>query len=82
VEPAVTVQTDYAELFKLPVSERLKLVQDLWDSIADDVESGREDLPLPQWQIEELERRQAKFDAGEMELIPWEEVKRRMQDQR
>jgi len=75
----VSTTIEYAELFKLPLDQRLQLVQDLWDSIADDVDSGRADLPLPEWQREELERRKARLDAGETQLIPWEEVKRRLQ---
>jgi hypothetical protein len=34
------------ELENLPVSERVQLVEDLWDSIA----RSNADLPIPQWQ--------------------------------
>ncbi len=35
---------EFKELEKLPLAERVQLVEDLWDSIA---RSGAEDLPFP-----------------------------------
>jgi len=48
------------ELLKLPVAERLELVQDLWDSIAADCE--REPYPLTEEQRQDLERRLVEAD--------------------
>ena len=42
-----------AKLKELPVEERLRLVEELWDSIAAD----RQQLPLTDAQKEELDRR-------------------------
>jgi putative addiction module component (TIGR02574 family) len=47
------------ELQKLPLQERLQLVEDLWDSIA----LEDKNLPVPQWQKEELDRRAHEFAA-------------------
>lgn len=62
--------SEFAALFKLPLAERLQLVEDLWDSIA----AEQEQLPLPQWQLDELKARAARFDAGEETLHTWNEV--------
>jgi len=43
----------------LPIAEKVRLVEDLWDSIASDQES----LPLTQEQRDELDRRLAAYEA-------------------
>jgi putative addiction module component (TIGR02574 family) len=60
-----------SELQKLPIHERLQLVEDLWDSIA----LGDGDLSVPQWQKDELDRRAEKFDVNPGSGIPWETAK-------
>jgi putative addiction module component (TIGR02574 family) len=57
-----------SELEKLPLHERLQLVEDLWDSIALDTD----DLVVPQWQKDELDRRDIDFAANPGSGIPWE----------
>ena len=49
-----------AEILALPVAERVRLVEAIWDSIA----SVPEALPLTQWQMEELDRRLNEFEAN------------------
>ncbi|MDX6306524.1 MAG: hypothetical protein QOI77_3493 [Blastocatellia bacterium] len=67
-----------AELLKTPltVEQRLELIGELWDSIPDSLD----ELPLPQWHREELERRLAAADADPSAAIPWEQVKRRLRE--
>ncbi len=48
-----------ADILALPVAERVRLVEAVWDSIS----AVPEALPLTQWQKEELERRLAEFEA-------------------
>jgi putative addiction module component (TIGR02574 family) len=48
-----------AEILALPVEERVRLVEAIWDSIS----AAPEALPLTQWQREELDRRLAEFEA-------------------
>jgi putative addiction module component (TIGR02574 family) len=48
-----------AEILALPVAERVRLVEVIWDSIS----AVPEVLPLTQWQREELNRRLAEFEA-------------------
>jgi putative addiction module component (TIGR02574 family) len=51
------MRSEFAPIFKLGRAERLQLVEDLWDSIAE--EEGQ--LPVPEWQREELRRRKERF---------------------
>lgn len=62
------------ELFKLSAAERLELVEELWDSIADEDEA----LALTQEQREDLERRLAEADADPSGGSPWEEARERI----
>jgi len=63
--------TALQELETLSVSERVQIVEDLWDSIA----RSSAKLPVPQWQKDELARRKARYlrspDSGET----WDQVK-------
>ena len=58
---------------KLPLAERIQLVEDLWDSIA---RSHAEDLPVPEWQKAELRRRKQEYLKNPRSAKPWSEVKR------
>jgi len=62
------------ELFKLSAAERLELVEELWDSIADEHEA----LALTDEQREDLERRLAEADADPSGGSPWEDVRERI----
>jgi len=48
-----------AEILALPVAERVRLVEAIWDSIS----AVPEALPLTEWQKQELDRRLAEFEA-------------------
>jgi putative addiction module component (TIGR02574 family) len=60
-------------VFALPTDEKLKLVEELWDSIAED-----ELPPLTQWQLDEIERREAYLKANPDSLLTREEVYQRL----
>ena len=62
------------ELFKLSAAERLELVEELWDSIADEHEA----LALTDEQRGDLERRLAEADADPSGGSPWEDVRERI----
>lgn len=62
------------ELFNLSAAERLELVEELWDSIAEEDEV----LALTDEQREDLERRLAEADADPTGGSPWEEVRDRI----
>ncbi len=52
------MRSEFAPLFQLDRAERLQLVEDLWDSIA---QEDLSDLPVPDWKRDELRRRKARF---------------------
>ena len=70
--PHDMTSTELHELETLGVSERVQLVQDLWDSIA----RSNADLPVPQWQQDELSRRKQRFLQHPEEARSWDEVRR------
>lgn len=56
---------------RLPREERLALVQELWDTIADEPQPPL----LNQAQRQEIARRVAEDDAAPDDVIPWDQVK-------
>ena len=68
--PAVT-----AEYLKLSVSERIQLVEDIWDSIAAEASNAVE---LSQAQKAELHRRVAAHRADPSTAVPWEQVRSKL----
>jgi len=58
------------EILALPVAERVRLVEAIWDSIS----AVPEALPLTDWQKQELDRRLAEFEANPEEGSTLEEV--------
>jgi putative addiction module component (TIGR02574 family) len=56
----------------LPPTDRIRLVQALWDTVPSD------EWPTPDkaW-IEESQCRSAEYDAGQMTASPWPEVRAR-----
>lgn len=64
---------EFEHLEKLPLAERIQLVEDLWDSIAQDQGA---DLPVPDWQKAELARRREDYARDPDSARPWSEVKR------
>ena len=60
-------------IFDLTPSEKLQLVEDLWDDIA----AAPESIPVYDWQKEELDRRKANLSKNPGSALTWEEVKRR-----
>ena len=59
-----------AEILALPVAERMRLVEAIWDSIS----AVPDALPLTQWQKDELDRRLAEFEADPDSGATLEEV--------
>jgi len=64
---------DLAKLRQLPVADRLKAVEELWDSIAD--ERPELAVPLTPTLVEELDRRLAAHRQDPASAIPWETVR-------
>ncbi|MCY2990454.1 MAG: addiction module protein [Planctomycetota bacterium] len=64
-------------VFDLSPSEKLQLVEDLWDDLA----TTPSDVPLPDWQVEELDRRKANLMNNPAAGLAWGEVQRRVRSQ-
>jgi putative addiction module component (TIGR02574 family) len=64
---------ELAQIFELPLSEKLQLLEDLWDSIA----QTPEQIPVFDWQKEELAKRTANYLRNPDSGSSWEEVKGR-----
>ena len=62
---------ELAPILKLSREEKLQIVEELWDSIAQE-ESQQ---PLAQWKIDELNRRDEAYQKDPSTAISWEEVK-------
>jgi putative addiction module component (TIGR02574 family) len=61
-------------IFDLSPSEKIQLVEDLWDDLA----ATPEAVPVHDWHIEEIERRKANLNANPASALTWEEVQRRV----
>jgi putative addiction module component (TIGR02574 family) len=89
VDPASTVERQLApvearggflvnptadSIFDLSPSEKLQLVEDLWDDLA----ATPDEVPVHDWQKEELARRKANLMKHPESALAWDEVKRRV----
>ena len=58
------------EIDNLGLSEKLLLVEDIWDSIA----RSNSELPMPEWQKAELDKRYSDYKNEKLKLYDWEDV--------
>ena len=61
-------------VFDLSPPEKLQLVEDLWDDLA----SVPAEVPIHDWQKEELARRKANLMSHPATGLSWDDVKRRV----
>ena len=61
-------------VFDLSPAEKLQLVEDLWDDLA----ATPSNVPIPDWQLEELDRRKANLMSNPAAGLAWDEVQRRI----
>lgn len=66
--------TDIGDILKLPVDERLEIMEKIWDSI----QENNEDIEIPQWHKEILEERFQKYKNNVTKGKSWEEVKKNL----
>ena len=62
---------DLPEILGLPAAERLRLMEEIWISLAAEPSS----VPVPDWHRAELDRRLAHLEAGRDVLRPWDKLK-------
>ena len=72
------MSSEPASVFDLSPSEKLQLVEDLWDDLA----STPQAVPVQEWHKEELARRKANLQRNPASGVTWEEVQRRVRAHR
>lgn len=65
-----TYETLLAEAAQLPVVDRIRLIDVIGETLSDDCLP-----PLSDEWLAEIRKRSADIDAGEVETIPWEQVR-------
>ncbi len=68
------MNAEFTKVFELTLSEKLQLVEDLWDSIA----LVPEQIPVLDWQKEELAKRKAAYLQNSDSGSSWEAAKQRI----
>jgi putative addiction module component (TIGR02574 family) len=63
-----------SEINRLTPVEKLRLVEQLWDTLA----ANPDQLPLPEWHKQALDEAQAAYDTNPGAGSPWPEVKARI----
>ena len=71
------IQSTLDQLTSLPIPDRIRLVQALWDSIPADEQQGE----LTPEQREVFGRRLAELDANPGNVLTWEQIKARVKGQ-
>jgi putative addiction module component (TIGR02574 family) len=63
-------ETLLADASRLPVTDRIQLIEALWDTLP------THDLPplTDEW-IAEIQRRSAEYDSGLVQTVPWEQIR-------
>ena len=68
--------SDRLNIRELSIADRIRLVDEIWDSIADE----RAEVEITEAQREEIDRRLLLYREGRERGIPWEVVKKRVQN--
>ena len=68
------MEANAVPVFDLSAAEKLQLVEDLWDDLA----ASPSDVPVHEWQKEELARRKANLMSKPASGLSWDEVKARV----
>ena len=66
------------DIAALPVTEKLRLMESLWDSFCLE---AKDDASSPAWHADVLAERLRRLDAGEETVTPWNEAKQRIRAQ-
>lgn len=68
------MKADFAPIFELGLSEKLQLLEDLWDDIA----TQSANVPVLDWQKDELDQRKVLHLQDPSLASSWESVKARI----
>ncbi len=64
------------ETKKIGIKKRIELVHKIWDGIVEETQ----EIPVPDWHKEELERRNEKYMKNPESGLSWEKVKENIRD--
>lgn len=59
-----------ADASRLPVADRIQLIEALWDTVP----AGSLPPLSDEWR-EEVKRRSAEYDSGSVQTVPWEQIR-------
>lgn len=59
-----------ADASRLPVADRIELIEALWDTVPADALP-----PLSDEWLAEIRRRSAEYDSGSIQAVPWEQIR-------
>ncbi len=62
--------TVLADARRLPLVDRVQLIEALWDTLPSDCLP-----PLTDEWIAEIRRRSAEYDSGSVQTVPWEQIR-------
>ena len=62
------------DIAELPLDERIQLVEDIWDTIAELPDT----VEVPDWHKAELDKRLESYHANDREGTPWSELKAKL----
>jgi putative addiction module component (TIGR02574 family) len=65
---------EVTSVFDLSPSEKLQLVEDLWDDLA----ASPDVIPVHDWQKDEVDRRKANLSRNPASGLSWDDVKRQV----
>ena len=63
-----------SRIVEIPIDERIQLVEDIWDSIAEVPES----VKVPEWHKKVLDKRLERFHANSGSASPWKYIKEKI----
>jgi len=63
-------ETVLAEASRLPVVDRVQLIEALWETLPPDSLP-----PLSDEWVAEIQRRSAEYDSGSVQTVPWEQIR-------
>lgn len=72
-----TIAPNIINIIHRPVAERLKAIEDIWDSITLEPEA----VEVPQWHREELRRRIETYQSKPKTGSSWPDVRRRIEEE-
>ena len=65
-----TYESLLADAARLPVEDRLRLLDGIWDTLPNDALP-----PLSEEWTAEIQRRSAEYDAGKVQTVSWDVIK-------